>query len=97
MNYEFKGTNPTGKWELYNGHTIQPLGVAKTIANVNSVFLTHEESICNGHLIAAAPELLEVLTEILRSIENETDPRDIIEYKEDKIRNVIYKALNINR
>lgn len=94
MNYEFKGTKE--KWELAKSNSIQiyPNEPLK-MSTICVVYGKGEEMEANRHIISAAPCMLQVLTEILKAIENETDPRDIIEYKEDKIRTAIHKALNI--
>jgi len=79
---EFKGT--TGKWEFVhtNQHpteekewhsVVQMPKIAISITNTK--FLSKEESKANAKLIACAPEMLEMLKDILETIRECETPR----------------------
>ena len=61
-----------GPWAAHNGNNPEYYDIAAGVERVCSVFLdpdksySHTERIANAHLIAAAPELLQVLKDLIQ-------------------------------
>ncbi|KHO34827.1 hypothetical protein PI91_12565 [Enterobacter sp. FB] len=86
---EFKGT--TGKWRV-NGKYIdstQPDGMVQEVAWLGDV--GYGDRMANANLIAAAPDLLEALQELVFLYEHDEGCRELTEYKRAKA--AISKAL----
>lgn len=59
----------SGPWGYRNG-LVASGGPTKTIASVNSLFISNEEHEANCKLIAAAPQMLEVILRVLNTSED---------------------------
>jgi len=54
-----------GKWAIRDLEIIGPINSNKSICEITGNFMDEEEAAANAKLIAAAPELLQVLQDIL--------------------------------
>ena len=85
---EFKGTK--GKWEYFNGGTFREVQIKKPLKSICAVNPNIEEHEANAKLISCAPEMLEMLKDILSGMNNEN-----FEITGDEIENLIKKATEL--
>ena len=92
-----ENNHTAGTWHLHDGQ-IYPTETGKTLALIPYFDKENEEQQANGKLIAAAPELLKALDELLASLSGlmykSQEQTDTIIAAKDKAAAAINKATN---
>lgn len=88
---EFKGTK--GEWELDYGSNTSPMRIVANHQVICLFGVSFSEDKANAKLIAAAPDLLEALIELLPHIDNYEDLHVSVQKKVINAQKALLKAL----